>query len=122
MNFHPKQNALRFCVPSKSEKASRIHRLKNHFNKSKVISNGVVKMGKRIELKKGEQFGRLRVIRRAENNNFNRTQYLCQCICGNQKTVKASNLVNGDTRSCGCLLAFMQESFGAKRFVDLHGK
>jgi len=32
-----------------------------------------------------------------------KTTYKCLCDCGNIKTTKRSNLVNGYTKSCGCL-------------------
>ena len=51
----------------------------------------------------GERFGRLIVIKRAENNKFNQVQWLCKCDCGNEKIVSANNLRNKQTRSCGCL-------------------
>ena len=32
-----------------------------------------------------------------------RARWLCKCECGNTKLVSVSNLLNGHTRSCGCL-------------------
>lgn len=49
----------------------------------------------------GEQFGRLRVIRRAANYNEH-TRWECACICGATVIVWAANLRNGTTQSCGC--------------------
>ena|SRR3990167_4838261 len=61
----------------------------------------------------GEQFGRLFVMVRY------RKQAICYCTCGNTVTVNASNLMTGNTSSCGCLrieqlrkLAF-RHGFGA---------
>lgn len=51
----------------------------------------------------GEKFGRLTVIKRAENNKYNQVRWLCKCDCGNEKIVLANNLRNGQTKSCGCL-------------------
>lgn len=31
------------------------------------------------------------------------SQHICQCSCGNIKTIRTSNLFTGKTRSCGCL-------------------
>lgn len=47
-------------------------------------------------------FGRLTVLKRAEKIN-GRTAWLCQCTCGNTKTVISRYLKNGKTQSCGCL-------------------
>ena len=57
----------------------------------------------------GKTFGRLTVIRRAENNILpsgqRQTMWLCKCSCGNNKDiiVRGADLKNGHTLSCGCL-------------------
>ena len=48
-------------------------------------------------------FGRLKVIKRAENTKNNQAQWLCECECGNTTIVRTSYLNNGHTKSCGCL-------------------
>lgn len=58
-------------------------------------------MGKFIDLT-GHRFGRLVVISRVDNIN-GEVCWLCRCDCGNEKKIKANNLRNGHTRSCGCL-------------------
>jgi len=50
----------------------------------------------------GKVFGRLTVIERIENKN-SRTQWKCRCECGNVHNVISKSLVNGSTKSCGCL-------------------
>lgn len=52
-------------------------------------------------LKPGEVFGRLTVIGCIGKRN-KRYLYLCKCICGNEKVVKAVSLRTGETTSCGC--------------------
>ena len=63
-------------------------------------------MGKLIDLT-GQRFGKLVVVKRAENhvspNGFQKVQWLCQCDCGNMTIVSGGNLRNGTTKSCGCL-------------------
>jgi len=59
-------------------------------------------MGKHIDLT-GKRFGRWTVIKRAENERFGRTQWLCQCECGNIKIVHGNSLRKGLSASCGCL-------------------
>ncbi len=52
----------------------------------------------------GEVFERLTVVRREYPNHKNgRIRWLCQCKCGNSIIVVGHNLVNEDTKSCGCL-------------------
>lgn len=50
----------------------------------------------------GRQFGRLTVVAVGEKQGIGR-RWEVICSCGNTKTVRASNLLNGNTRSCGCL-------------------
>jgi hypothetical protein len=59
-------------------------------------------MGKLINLA-GQKFGRLTVIKRAENNSFNRPRWICKCDCGNYSIVSSSHLKSNHTKSCGCL-------------------
>lgn len=59
-------------------------------------------MGKFKDLK-GQRFGKLTVIERAENATNGRVQWRCVCDCGNQTVCRAFNLQSGHTRSCGCL-------------------
>ena len=50
----------------------------------------------------GQRFGKLLVLKRAENDKFGKTRWLCQCDCGNQKIINGSSLSRGLTTSCGC--------------------
>ncbi len=59
--------------------------------------------GHRFQDLTGLRRGRLLVLREAVQSADGRTQWLCQCDCGNTKTVLAKQLQNGKTKSCGCL-------------------
>lgn len=48
----------------------------------------------------GQRFGTLTVIEKAESSGV--TKWICQCDCGNVKTVFGANLMSGRTTSCGC--------------------
>lgn len=50
---------------------------------------------------RGKCFGRLRVIRRAENVDNNHSAWECECSCGVRVVVHCNNLRNGNSRSCG---------------------
>ena len=58
-------------------------------------------MGKVKDLT-NRRFERLKVIRRVENKNY-RAMWLCECDCGNKKTISTYQLLSGQTKSCGCL-------------------
>jgi hypothetical protein len=57
----------------------------------------------------GKRFGKLLVIKRADNyvkkNGKQEARFVCKCDCGNITTVRAMHLKNGSTKSCGCLRA-----------------
>jgi hypothetical protein len=52
----------------------------------------------------GRKFGRLTVLNRAENRG-KRVAWNCLCVCGNNKIVLSTNLIDGKTASCGCFHA-----------------
>ena len=55
----------------------------------------------------GRQFGYWTVLNRSTDlickNGKHRTMWHCQCICGNERDVPASNLIRGLSKSCGCV-------------------
>ena len=62
---------------------------------------------KRLEIKEGERYGRLTVIREVEPHIFpngkQRRKFLCQCDCGSEPIeVLLNSLTSGNTNSCGC--------------------
>lgn len=71
-------------------------------------------MTKRIEVKEGERYGRLTIIREVEpaiepSGKRVRT-VICKCDCGNDTIVRLHNLRHGTVKSCGCY----------KRYVASH--
>ena len=64
----------------------------------------------------GQQFGRLRVIRRAGSNKSKYATWLCECECGNTVVVVGQYLRCGDTKSCGC---FQKENL--HNLMSTHG-
>lgn len=46
----------------------------------------------------GQRFGRLIVIK-----YVGKYKYLCRCKCGNKKIIYGYSLIDGTTKSCGCL-------------------
>lgn len=49
-----------------------------------------------------QKFGRLTALQFVETRNH-KNIWICVCDCGNKKEVSASDLISGNTRSCGCL-------------------
>lgn len=55
-------------------------------------------------LNNGDVFGYLTVNEKDENRKSNRHRYwLCECVCGNVKSVREDSLKRGETVSCGCI-------------------
>ena len=65
----------------------------------------------------GNTHGRLKVLTLAENTS--RKSWVCRCSCGNMKTVEATKLRSGHTKSCGCIL---KELVGDKHPTYKHGQ
>lgn len=51
----------------------------------------------------GQKFGRLTVLKRADNGKNKQSYWLCLCDCGNKKIVRRDSLISNKTISCGCL-------------------
>jgi len=68
-------------------------------------------MPKLIDLSR-QQFGKLTVLERANNDNQGKPCWKCQCTCGNITTVRGSSLRQNQTKSCGC----------QPKFIDLTGQ
>ena len=80
-------------------------------------------MGKLVDLT-GEIFGRLLVIKRAEDytdkNGKHYTRWLCRCIKdGNELIVRTTNLKSGHVKSCGC---YNKELTSERNRKDLTGQ
>jgi hypothetical protein len=75
-------------------------------------------MGKFQDLT-GKKFGKLIVIKQAEKHvqpsGTSYTRWLCKCECGNEVTVRTSDLTRGHTKSCGCLQKEKVTTHGLKK-------
>jgi hypothetical protein len=54
----------------------------------------------------GDNFGRWQVIDGPDQDDPNHPKWFCECECGTQKWIRADQLRNGRSTSCGC---FMRE-------------
>ena len=70
----------------------------------------------------GQKFGRLEVVKRAENRG-GQVYWLCKCDCGDEIEVRGVSLKNGDTTSCGCIRRrnWIGERFGRLVVVEKKG-
>ena len=88
-----------------------------------------IKRNKKFEDLTGKVFGRLTVLQLDEDRNIkelnrklngeikqNQTYYICQCSCGNIKSIPKPNLKNGHTISCGCYMKEQQSKVAMKYF------
>lgn len=67
---------------------------------------------------KGQRFGLLTVVAFAYHKKDWATYWRCVCDCGREKTTQRSALVQGQTRSCGCL----RSKAGRARLAELEAK
>lgn len=65
----------------------------------------------------GQVFGRLTVLHRSNIGQPGRRKWLCSCSCGQTTIAIATRLVDGQKRSCGCLVADT-----LRRIATRHGK
>jgi hypothetical protein len=72
----------------------------------------------------GQRFGRLVVIKRAENKMYpcgvSFPCFLCRCDCGNEKVVAGNNLRSGHTTSCGCVQREVRAKVHTKHGASNH--
>lgn len=81
----------------------------------------------RIKDLTGQRFGRCIVIAQSDKDHITkggkrRIKWLCRCDCGKYFETTSSNLVNGDTKSCGCYRDEQKVINGGSKFIDLTNK
>ena len=54
----------------------------------------------------GRTFGYWTVLKKI--GRYSGTRVLCRCVCGTEKEVLKANLLNGRSRSCGCMKSSFQ--------------
>ena len=56
---------------------------------------------RRIEVKQGDKYGDLTIVREVEVSAAGKRQVLCKCECGQQTTVRLGHLTSGHSTTCG---------------------
>lgn len=69
-------------------------------------------MGPRKNLT-NQVFGRLTAIRYSNHEQGTRPLWICKCSCGKEISVIPASLINGKTKSCGCLKRTARKTHGA---------
>jgi hypothetical protein len=74
------------------------------------------KAGGQIKNIAGQKFGKLLVIEMVDKPEGIKkgTYWLCQCDCGNIKSIPSDYLLDGNTKSCGCLKLEKEDLSGMK--------
>lgn len=65
----------------------------------------------------GQRFGRLTIIKRAENTKTKKTFWRAKCDCGNEHFASGANLKAGHVESCGCLFKELSKERSYKNIV-----
>jgi hypothetical protein len=60
----------------------------------------------------GQRFGRLVAVRPTGNKIFSSLEWECKCDCGATHLTSVAYLLNGSTKSCGCLRAERMKTIG----------
>jgi hypothetical protein len=65
----------------------------------------------------GSLYGKLKVIRQDYADYGHKgVRWICECECGNMKSIRANNLINGHTRSCGCFSKELSKKTCMKKY------
>lgn len=76
----------------------------------------------RIEVKPGDQYGDLKVIREEGVSASGKRQILCQCACGQKVTVRLGHLRSGHSTTCGkCGIEFKGKRKTIREWASLYG-
>lgn len=51
----------------------------------------------------GKTFGKWTVVRPNGRNKWGKPKILCRCLCGVEKDVAAASIIDGSSKSCGCI-------------------
>lgn len=76
----------------------------------------------RSEVKPGDEYGDLKIIREAEVSAAGKRQVLCKCACGNQATVRLGHLRSGHSTTCGkCGIEYKGKRKTIREWADEYG-
>ena len=70
----------------------------------------------------GNRYGRLTVIEQNGRTKYKNVLWKCKCDCGNFTTVASNKLLQGKTKSCGCLASELKSKRATKHGLTKDGK
>lgn len=70
----------------------------------------------------GRKFGKLTAIAFAGLKDDRYPLWSCKCDCGAEKVARQDSLLNGGTRSCGCLMRERRKDSSGNRLIDISGR
>lgn len=95
----------------------------SHLKAGNIQSCGCLASDDRVNDLTGKIFGRLTVLydtkERYHTKSGSTVIWHCMCECGNECDVKSTNLISGNTQSCGC---YKKERISETQTKDLIGK
>lgn len=68
----------------------------------------------------GKRFEKLIVLKMNGKDKNGHCKWLCQCDCGNIKSILATHLIRGNIRSCGCLRLDNRKNILTQCNIDLN--
>lgn len=75
---------------------------------------------RRVEVKPGDTYGDLKVIREVESSG--KRQCLCECSCGRQVTVRLGHLRSNHSTTCGqCGIKYDGQRKSVRQWASLYG-
>lgn len=72
-----------------------------------------------LQINIGDKYGRLTIVSEVEGNRYSR-RILCKCDCGAEKIISLNLLINGNTKSCGCLKREMRIAKNTSHGLSRH--
>lgn len=66
--------------------------------------------GVKQDVTKGQQFGRLTTLEVWNRPGYWDEEWICDCVCGRRTIARRDRLLEGKTKSCGCLALYTAES------------
>jgi hypothetical protein len=66
-----------------------------------VLPTAKIRIANTIDVKQGDRYGRLTIIKEVERRN-GRRYFLCHCDCGNERIIPLGTMRQGKAKSCGC--------------------
>lgn len=75
-------------------------------------------MGNFIDIT-GQKFGRLTAIKKTRSDKCGHAIWLCKCVCGKEKEILGTHLVQGNINSCGCIRLENQKYIINKYKIDI---